>query len=60
MLAIVGGGIAMTLNFIAENALSDGRLLIVLPEYTTLEFGLFAISPYRNLLIKSVAITHNG
>ena len=60
MLAIAGGGIAMTLNFIAEDALSDGILLIVLPEYTTLEFGFFAVYPYRNLLIKSVAITHNG
>jgi len=53
-IAIAGGGIAMTPNFIVEDALSEGRLLPVLPEYTTLEFGLFAIYPHRKYVAKKV------
>ena len=53
-IAIADGGIAMTPNFIVEDALSDGRLLRVLPEYTTLEFGLFAIYPHRKYVAKKV------
>ncbi|PKG82348.1 LysR family transcriptional regulator [Colwellia sp. 75C3] len=53
-IAIADGGIAMTPNFIVEDALSDGRLLSVLPEYTTLEFGLFAIYPHRKYVAKKV------
>ncbi|TWX66711.1 LysR family transcriptional regulator [Colwellia demingiae] len=52
--AIADGGIAMTPNFIVEDALADGRLLRVLPEYTTLEFGLFAIYPHRKYVAKKV------
>lgn len=52
--AIADGGIAMTPNFIVEDALSDGRLLSVLPEYTTLEFSLFAIYPHRKDVAKKV------
>ena len=53
-IAIADGGIAMTPNFIVEDALVDGRLLPVLPEYTTLEFGLFAIYPHRKYVAKKV------
>ena len=52
--AIADGGIALTPNFIVEDALADGRLLRVLPEYTTLEFGLFAIYPHRKYVAKKV------
>jgi DNA-binding transcriptional LysR family regulator len=52
--AIADGGIAMTPNFIVEDALADGRLLRVVPEYTTLEFGLFAIYPHRKYVAKKV------
>jgi DNA-binding transcriptional LysR family regulator len=53
-IAIADGGIAMTPNFIVEDAIYDGRLLSVLPEYTTLEFGLFAIYPHRKYVAKKV------
>jgi DNA-binding transcriptional LysR family regulator len=53
-IAIADGGIAMTPNFIVEDALADGKLLRVLPEYTTLEFGLFAIYPHRKYVAKKV------
>jgi len=53
-IAIANGGIALTPNFIVEDALSDGRLISVLPDYTTLEFGLFAIYPHRKYVAKKV------
>ncbi|AAZ28529.1 LysR family transcriptional regulator [Colwellia psychrerythraea] len=53
-IAIADGGIAMTPNFIVEDALADGRLLRVMPEYTTLEFGLFAIYPHRKYVARKV------
>jgi len=53
-MAIADGGIAMTPNFIVEDALLDGSLVSVLPEYTTLEFGLFAIYPHRKYVAKKV------
>jgi DNA-binding transcriptional LysR family regulator len=53
-IAIADGGIAMTPNFIVEDALADGKLFRVLPEYTTLEFGLFAIYPHRKYVAKKV------
>lgn len=53
-IAIAGGGIAMTPGFIVEDALNDGRLIQILPEYTTLEFGLFAIYPHRKYIAKKV------
>ncbi len=52
--AIAGGGIAMTPQFIVEDAIDDGRLIPILPEYTTLEFGLFAIYPHRKYVAKKV------
>ena len=54
MAAIADGGIAMTPNFIVEDAFFDGRLLPVLSDYTTLEFGLFAIYPHRKYVAKKV------
>ncbi|MCJ8321696.1 MAG: LysR family transcriptional regulator [Colwellia sp.] len=53
-IAIAGGGIAMTPNFIVEDAIKDGRLLNILEDYTTLEFGLFAIYPHRKYVAKKV------
>ncbi len=53
-IAIAGGGIAMTPEFIVEDAIKDGRLLTILPDYTTLEFGLFAIYPHRKYVAKKV------
>ncbi len=53
-MAIAGGGIAMVPNFIVEDAIDDGLLLPVLPEYTTLEFGLYAIYPHRKYIAKKV------
>jgi DNA-binding transcriptional LysR family regulator len=53
-IAIAGGGIAMCPAFIVEDAINDGRLLTILPDYTTLEFGLFAIYPHRKYVAKKV------
>ncbi|MDX2370827.1 MAG: LysR family transcriptional regulator [Colwellia sp.] len=53
-IAVAGGGIAMTPGFIVEDAINDGRLIPILPEYTTLEFGLFAIYPHRKYVAKKV------
>jgi DNA-binding transcriptional LysR family regulator len=53
-IAIAGGGIAMSPEFIVEDAINDGRLLTILPDYTTLEFGLFAIYPHRKYVAKKV------
>jgi DNA-binding transcriptional LysR family regulator len=53
-IAIAGGGISMCPSFIVEDAINDGRLLTILPGYTTLEFGLFAIYPHRKYVAKKV------
>lgn len=53
-IAIAGGGIAMVPRFIVEPALEQGLLQEVLPGYTTLEFGLFALYPHRRYLPKKV------
>ena len=53
-IAIAGGGIAMCPDFIVEEAINDKRLVTILPDYTTLEFGLFAIYPHRKYVAKKV------
>ena len=53
-IAIADGGIAMCPSFIVEDAIKDGRLITILPGYTTLEFGLFAIYPHRKYVAKKV------
>ncbi|WP_281556847.1 LysR family transcriptional regulator [Thalassomonas sp. RHCl1] len=53
-ISIAGGGIGMIPAFIVEDALKDGRLIQVLPECTTLEFGLFAIYPHRQYVPRKV------
>jgi len=53
-IALAAGGIAMTPGFIVEDAILDGRLVQLIPEYTTLEFGLFAIYPHRKYVAKKV------
>jgi len=53
-IAIAGGGIGMIPAFIVEDAIKDGRLLRVLPDCTTLEFGLFAIYPHRQYVPRKV------
>lgn len=53
-IAIAGGGIAMTPGFIVEDAINNGKLKSILPEYTTLEFGLYAIYPHRKYVAKKI------
>jgi DNA-binding transcriptional LysR family regulator len=53
-IAIASGGIGMIPRFIVEDELRQGTLEEVLPGYTTLEFGLFAIYPHRRYLSKKV------
>lgn len=53
-MAIAGGGIAMVPDFIVEDAIETGQLTPVLPNYTTLEFGLYAIYPHRKYIAKKV------
>jgi len=52
--AIADGGIAMCPEFIVEDAIKDGKLVSILAEYTTLEFGLYAIYPHRKYVAKKV------
>ncbi|MFT5852448.1 MAG: DNA-binding transcriptional LysR family regulator [Colwellia sp.] len=52
--AIAGGGVAMTPDFIVRDAIKSGKLIPILPDYTTLEFGLFAIYPHRKYVAKKV------
>ncbi|MFT4929676.1 MAG: DNA-binding transcriptional LysR family regulator [Phenylobacterium sp.] len=49
-----GGGIGLIPRFIVEDALSNGTLQQVLPDYSTLSFGLFAIYPHRRYLPRKV------
>jgi len=51
-IAIAGGGIAMTPDFIVEQAIAEGSLRRLLSEYTCMEFGLFAIYPHRKYVAK--------
>jgi DNA-binding transcriptional LysR family regulator len=53
-IAEAGGGIGLVPRFIVEPALQQGRLREVLPGYSTLEFGLFALYPHRRYLPKKV------
>jgi len=53
-IALAGGGIGMVPRFIVQDALADGRLEEILPSYTMLEFGLFAIFPHRRYLSRKV------
>ena len=53
-IAIAGGGIAMTPDFIVEDAIESGQLIPILAQYSTLEFGLFAIYPHRKYVAKKV------
>ena len=53
-IAIAAGGIAMTPDFIVEDAINSGLLIPILAGYTTLEFGLFAIYPHRKYVAKKV------
>ncbi len=53
-IALAGGGIALIPQFIVQDDLKNGLLEAVLPEYQTLEFGLFAIYPHRRYLSRKV------
>jgi DNA-binding transcriptional LysR family regulator len=53
-IAIAGGGIGMIPEFIVEDAIKDGSLIRILPDCTTLEFGLFAIYPHRKYVSRKV------
>lgn len=49
-----GAGIALIPRFIIEDTIANGLLVEILPGYTTLEFGLFAIFPHRRYLSKKI------
>jgi DNA-binding transcriptional LysR family regulator len=53
-IALASGGIGMIPRFIVQDAFDDGRLEEILPDYRTLEFGLFAIYPHRRYLSRKV------
>ncbi len=53
-IALAGGGIGMIPRFIVDQELEEGLLTEVLPGFSTLEFGLFAIYPHRRYLSKKV------
>jgi DNA-binding transcriptional LysR family regulator len=53
-IAVAGGGIGMVPRFIVEPALEQALLEEVLPGFSTLEFGLFALYPHRRYLPKKV------
>ncbi|MGK0500589.1 MAG: DNA-binding transcriptional LysR family regulator [Oceanicoccus sp.] len=53
-IAVAGGGIGMVPRFIVEPALEQGLLEEVLPGFSALEFGLFAMYPHRRYLPKKV------
>jgi DNA-binding transcriptional LysR family regulator len=53
-IAVAGGGIGMIPRFIIEKELDEGVLTEVLPGFSTLEFGLFAIYPHRRYLSRKV------
>lgn len=53
-IAVAGGGIGLIPNFIVTEELKNGSLQQLLPSYTTLEFGMFAIYPHRRYLSKKV------
>ena len=53
-ITMANGGIGMIPRFIVEEELKQGLLQEVLPDYSTLEFGLFAIYPHRRYLPKKV------
>ncbi|WP_114418921.1 LysR family transcriptional regulator [Marinospirillum perlucidum] len=48
--ALAGAGIALQPTFIAGQALQEGRLERVLPEYEPASMGLYAVYAHRNLL----------
>jgi DNA-binding transcriptional LysR family regulator len=53
-IAMAGGGIGMIPEFIVEDSIKTGSLISILPNYTTLEFGLFAIYPHRKYVSRKV------
>lgn len=48
--AIAGAGLALQPTFIASEALVEGKLVIVLPEYEPETLGLYAVYAHRKLL----------
>ena len=53
-MTVADGGIGLIPRFIVEEELESGELIQILPQYRTLEFGLFAIYPHRKYLSKKV------
>jgi len=53
-LAIADAGIALVPKFIVQDALDQGLLVEILPEYKTISFGMFAIYPHRRYLPQKV------
>lgn len=48
--AVAGAGIALQPTFIASEALSKGKLMMVLPDYEPETLGLYAVYAHRKLL----------
>jgi len=53
-IALAAGGIGLIPKFIVEDTFADGRLEELLPDHSSLEFGLFAIYPHRQYLPRKV------
>jgi DNA-binding transcriptional LysR family regulator len=52
--AIAGAGIALQPTFIASDAISSGKLIMVLPEFESESLGLYAVYAHRKLLANKV------
>lgn len=52
--AISGAGIALQPTFIASEAVSSGKLIIILPEFEPEALGLYAVYAHRKLLANKV------
>ncbi len=53
-ICIAGGGLGLIPAFIVQDALQSGQLIQLLPNYKTLEFGMYAIYPHRRYLSKKM------
>lgn len=53
-IAVNHGGIGLITKILVEKELNSGELIVLLPEYKMMEFGLFAIYPHRRYVSKKV------
>lgn len=54
MIALDGGGIALEPSFIVRDDIASGALVALLPEYRSLELGIYAVYPTRRQLSPKV------